>query len=354
MKIGIVGLPNVGKSTLFKAITKKQALIANYPFATIDPSVGVVELKDERVNVLAGISNSKKQVYATVSFVDIAGLVSGAHKGEGLGNQFLAHIREVDALAHVVRAFTDPDVLHVQGIVDPTSDLEIIMLELAMADLTTVEKRLATLVKERTTSEQSIAILTRFKELLSKGESVAKNCRESDEKKLAQELSLLTYKPFFIIVNSDEKDSATAIVEQIKNTWHCPVVPLSGKIEAELSELTPEESAAFMKDYGIKESSLQIVARVGYTLLGLCTYFTSGEPETRAWTITKGMTAPQASGVIHTDFEKLFITAEVTSFEDFKMYNGWSGVRNAGKLRLEGKEYIVADGDVCFFRIGKV
>ncbi len=353
MNIGIVGLPNVGKSTIFKALTKKQTLIANYPFATIDPSQGIVEVNDPRIFELSRISESKKTVPATITFVDIAGLVKGASQGEGLGNKFLSHIRQVDAIVHVVRSFVDDDVSHIHGSVNPIEDFEVILIELAMADLNTVEQRMEKNRKQMKNvqpvdlvAEQ--AILQRFQQQLQQGKGVREILAE-DDVGLSKELSLLTAKPYFVIQNCGE-DLGKLFSE---DDFHCPVIQISAKIEAELAELSYEEAQEFMKELGVETSGLDKVIKTGYDLLGLITYFTSGEPESRAWTIVSGTKAPQAAAVIHTDFEKKFIAAEIAMCEDFVSHKGWSGVRESGTMRLEGKEYVMRDGDVCFFKIGR-
>ncbi len=307
---------------------------------------------------LAAISISARRVYATVEFVDIAGLVAGASRGEGLGNQFLSHIREVDAIVHVVRAFSDTDVIHVHGKTDPLEDLGVIMVELALADLATVEKRLDKVTRERKAGdthklEHEVEILARFKDFLQKGEPLARCAVEQEDSVYAKHLSLLTAKPFFVALNTDENTDGSAIANAITENFGCPVVPISAKIEAELAEISDEEASVFMRELGMNEKGLDKIIRTGYGLLGLITYFTTGEPETRAWTIVRGAAAPQAAAVIHTDFERLFIAAEVTTYHDFVAHKGWSGVREVGKMRLEGREYIVQDSDVCFFRIGK-
>lgn len=351
LQIGIVGLPNVGKSTLFKALTKKQTLIANYPFATIDPSVGVVEVPDERLAALAAISASKKIVPTTIEFVDIAGLVAGASEGEGLGNKFLAHIREVDAILQVVREFSDPDVIHVAGSVDAARDRDIINLELALADLSTTAKRLDSVRKTMKSgsskeAEQQVALLERIHTALEQGHAARDVEISEEEQPWLRELNLLTAKPILYVRNVDEnaalQDSGRATNE----------LTISAKIESELADLSPEEAHEMMESLGLKESGLDRLIKTTYELLGLITFLTSGEPETRAWTVRRGATAPQAAGVIHTDFIKNFIRAEVCNWQEFIDHKGWAGVREAGFLRTEGKDYIVRDGDVCYFKVG--
>lgn len=346
-QIGIVGLPNVGKSTLFKALTRKQVVIENYPFATIDPNVGIVEVPDERLQKLTEISRSDKTIPTTIEFVDIAGLVKNAHQGEGLGNQFLANIREVDAIAQVVRAFHDPNVIHVSGTVDPKSDSEVVNLELAMADLATVEKRLAaTKPKLKTGQDKSaaaqIVILEKLQHSLQQGKPVRDLTWSEEEKTLIKELQLLTAKPILYVINTDENS-------QIPPNFS-PALGISAKLEAELAELTPDEAKHMLKELGLRESGLDKLIRAAYDLLHLITFFTSGPKESRAWTITQGTKAPQAAGVIHTDFEKGFIRAETIAYADFVTCGGEHGAREAGKLRLEGKDYVVQDGDVMHFR----
>jgi hypothetical protein len=346
-QIGIVGLPNVGKSTLFKALTRKQVVIENYPFATIDPNVGIVEVPDERLQKLTEISRSDKTIPTTIEFVDIAGLVKNAHQGEGLGNQFLANIREVDAIAQVVRAFHDPNVIHVSGTVDPKSDSEVVNLELAMADLATVEKRLAaTKPKLKTGQDKSaaaqIVILEKLQHSLQQGKPVRDLTWSEEEKTLIKELQLLTAKPILYVINTDENS-------QIPPNFS-PALGISAKLEAELAELTPDEAKHMLKELGLRESGLDKLIRAAYDLLHLITFFTSGRKESRAWTITQGTKAPQAAGVIHTDFEKGFIRAETIAYADFVTCGGEHGAREAGKLRLEGKDYVVQDGDVMHFR----
>jgi len=347
--IGIVGLPNVGKSTMFQAITKKQVDCANYPFCTIEPNKGIVAVPDERLNKLTQISKSGKTVNVTVEFVDIAGLVKGASKGEGLGNKFLSNIREVDAICEVVRAFDDPDIAHVSGAVSPKDDVEIINYELIFADMETVDRRLDNTRKKlkagKTSDvEREIAVLEKIKKELADGKLVNEIAFEEEEEKLVKELQLLTAKPIIYVCNiKDGSDKSDELEEKDK-------VVLNAKIELELSELPESERADYVKELGIGESGLDALIKKTYEVLGLITFFTSGEMESRGWTIKKGAKAPQAAGVIHTDFEKGFIRAEVISYDDFVKYNGELGAREAGKMRLEGKDYVVQDGDVCHFR----
>ena len=348
-QIGIVGLPNVGKSTLFKALTRQAVVIENYPFATIDPNVGVVEVPDERLQKLTAISKSAKTIPTTIEFVAIAGLVKNAHQGEGLGNQFLANIREVDAIAQVVRAFNDPNVIHVTGAVDPKGDVEVINLELAMADLATVEKRLAT-VKPRLKTGQDktaagqVATLEKLQQTLQGGKPVRELTWHEEEKPLVHELQLLTAKPVLYVMNVDEGGAAPTDIS--------PAITVSAKLEAELADLPLPEAEAMLKELGLQESGLTKLIHASYQLLNLITFFTSGPKESRAWTVTRGTKAPPAAGVIHTDFERGFIRAEVISYADFVQYNGEVGAREAGKFRLEGKDYVMQDGDVCHFRVG--
>ena len=349
LSIGIVGMPNVGKSTLFTALTNKGGLAANYPFATIEPNVGVVPVPDSRLDALAKIDNPARIVPATVEFVDIAGLVAGASQGEGLGNQFLANIRETDAICEVVRFFSDPDVVHVAGKVDPQSDVETIKTELILADMATIEKAIPRLEKEAKRDKAGAAKLAAAKKVLeglNEGHRARTLDLSEDEVDAIYELHLLTMKPMLYIANVDE-DQLDADLPEIDG---CTPVPISAKVEADLAELDPEEAKEYLETMGLEESGLARLVREAYRLLGLQSYFTSGETETRAWTIPIGAKAPQAAGVIHTDFERGFIKAETASFEDYVELGGEKGCRDAGKLRQEGKEYVVQDGDVMHFK----
>ena len=357
LQIGIVGLPNVGKSTLFKALTKKQVDIANYPFCTIDPNVGVVEVPDNRLAQLAVVSKSAKIVPATIEFVDIAGLVKGAHEGEGLGNKFLSHIREVDAIAHVVRSFSDSNVIHVSGAVDPKSDQEVINMELIFADMATVAKRMEGLAGKARSGEKDaqllLSILEKVKVALEEGKlasTVEPTLNLADEKKALKELQLLTTKPQLIVVNVDEGQTPPNLPFAQRGGEEGFAVAISAKIESELVELSEEDRAAMMKELGMERSGLDTLITSAYQLLHLITYFTSGPMETKAWTIHKGDTAPKAAGVIHTDFERGFIAAEVIPWKTLVELGGEAAAKEKGLLRLEGKEYVVKDGDVMHFR----
>ena len=356
LSIGIVGLPNVGKSTLFTALTKKTGLAANYPFATIDPNVGIVDVPDSRLQKLADIVNPGRIVPATVEFVDIAGLVKGANEGEGLGNQFLANIRETDAICEVVRYFKDPNVMREVGrtgeFVDPAGDADTIMTELILADIATVEKAIPRLEKEAKRDKAGVAKLEAAKKVLAglnEGHRARTLGLTEDEVAAIYELHLLTMKPMLYIANVDE-DAVDAELPEIDG---CAPVPISAKVEAdiaELAEMDPDEAKEYMEALGLTDSGLARLIREAYHLLGLQSYFTSGETETRAWTIPVGAKAPQAAGVIHTDFERGFIKAETASFEDYVALGGEKGCRDAGKLRQEGKDYVVQDGDVMHFK----
>ena len=355
LSIGIVGLPNVGKSTLFKALTKKSVLIANYPFATVDPNVGVVEVPDERLDALSRVSKSEKTIAAVVNFTDIAGLVKGASKGEGLGNQFLSHIRETDAIAMVVRGFSDPNVIHVSGKVDPKNDVEVVTYELIFADLETVERRLGGLkakAKAGLTSEltKEMGVVERVHGSLRDGKPARSIIFTDEEKPYVSTLNLLTSKPVLYILNVDEQAIRDRSWEGILPTEYEPQIPISAKIESELAELPADEAAVMLKEFGLEHSGLDELIRRGYETLDLITFFTSGPKETRAWTVHRGATAPEAAGKIHTDFEKGFIRAEVIFWKDFVEANGEAGAKERGALRIEGKEYVMADGDVCHFR----
>lgn len=342
--IGIVGLPNVGKSTLFKALTKKQVDAANYPFCTIDPNVGVVAVPDSRLEALGKVSNSAKIVPTTIEFIDIAGIVKGASKGEGLGNKFLANIREVDAIVQVVRQFSDSNVIHVAGKVDPDSDQETINLELIFADLATVEKRHDTNSKEvRAGKKEALElqpILERLKSGLEEGKLASKIITDPEERLLVKDLCLLTMKPMIYVLNVDED----------KVFQETDFLTISAKIEAELAELPEEEAKTYLKELQLDSSGLDRLIKKAYDALDLITFITSGEMETKAWTIKRGTKAPQAAGVIHTDFEKGFIRAEIINWNDLVESGGEARAKEKGLIRLEGKEYIMQDGDVCHFR----
>ncbi|MCF8565694.1 redox-regulated ATPase YchF [Alicyclobacillus tolerans] len=361
LQAGIVGLPNVGKSTLFNAITKAGAEAANYPFCTIDPNVGVVEVPDHRLDELARIVHPKRIVPTAFEFVDIAGLVAGASQGEGLGNKFLGHIREVDAIVHVVRCFENGDVTHVSGSVDPIRDIEVIELELALADLESVQKRLDKSKKNLKSGDKKYAIeveaLSRLEQALSDGQPARLVELSDEEKAVLRDLPLLTAKPILYAANVGEDEISDPFanpgvqkVMERARTENAQVVPVCAQLEAEIAELDGEDKAAFLTDLGLSESGLDRLIRSAYDLLGLITYFTAGEPEVRAWTIQRGTKAPQAAAVIHTDFERGFIRAEVVGYDDLIGAGSYAAARDSGKLRLEGKEYVVQDGDVMHFR----
>jgi GTP-binding protein YchF len=366
LKTGIVGLPNVGKSTLFNALTRsRKAEAANYPFCTIDPNVGVVTVPDDRLPELARIAKTTVLIPAAIEFVDIAGLVAGASKGEGLGNQFLAHIREVDAIVHVVRCFEDPDVIHTMGGIDPVRDIDVITTELILADLDAVQKRIDKNQKKAKSGDKEahaeLALLERLAPHLNANKPANILPVHEDEARLMRFFQLLSAKPVIYACNVAESDLASAEGNQfvqkvaafVRAHHDAAYVPISARIEAELVDLPPDEATAFLKDLGVSDSGVSSLIRATYALLGLLTYFTAGEKEARAWTIKKGWKAPQAAGVIHTDFEKGFIKAEVVSYADLTRLGSVAAAREAGKYRLEGKDYVFQDGDVALFRFNR-
>ena len=361
LKAGIVGLPNVGKSTLFNAITKKNILAANYPFATIEPNVGIVTVPDERLDFLNELYHPKNLVPTTFEFTDIAGLVKGASTGEGLGNKFLSHIREVDAIVEVVRCFEDPEITHVEGKINPIRDIEIINTELILADLEIVDNRINKIEKKAQTTKDKEAVLElstlrKIKENLEKGTSIRNISLNEDEFNIISNFNFITQKKIIYIANVNEEDAIvgeneyTKMVDQYAKEEGASPVVMCAKLESELSGLNNEERISFMSDLGLNSSGLDMLIKATYTLLGLKTFFTSGVDECRAWTFKTGMKAPECAGIIHTDFQKGFIKAEIMSYEDLHKLGSEKAVQEAGKLRLEGKEYVMQDGDICYFR----
>jgi GTP-binding protein YchF len=358
-KCGIVGLPNVGKSTIFNAITSAGAEAANYPFCTIEPNVGIVTVPDPRLDVLSGIVNPQNVLPTTMEFVDIAGLVKGASRGEGLGNKFLGHIRQVDAIAHIVRCFDDDNVVHVDGSIDPLRDVEVIQTELNLSDMDTVEKRVTRIGKQAKSGDkqmqEELVTLEKLQECLDSGQPARNADLTSEQWKTLRELCLITSKPVLYVANVAEDDLAgehpfVARLKEHAAAEGAELVIICGKIESEIAELPEDEKIEFLNELGLNESGLDRMIHAGYLLLGLITYFTAGVKEVRAWTVSAGARAPQAAGVIHTDFEKGFIRAEVIAYEGFVAEKGESGAKEKGLMRLEGKEYIVKDGDVMHFR----